>query len=195
MRLVAPAWLRGRRGLAVVFILAVVGHLANDAILDSPPGESASLIAWHLLFPVVLMLAAITTTRFAANWRIRGWARETRSPRRQFVEAVLALLLVTEFFAQLTAVCYRQGWFRTDGGITSMIEVERYYLWNFVDAIPVLEVPKTLNWAEPVTFTDHASGAMLLAYKILIVIPFVALITALWRRLQWPDDTPPTSGG
>ena len=53
-------------------------------------------------------------------------------------------------------------------------------LWNLLDGIPVFKVPDTLNWKLSHPFTDHLSGGIVLAYKVLVVFPALGLIAGLF---------------
>ncbi len=55
-----------------------------------------------------------------------------------------------------------------------------YFVWNFLDAIPYLEIPRTLSWELGFEFTDHVTPVLLLAYKILIIGPVIALAVTVW---------------
>jgi hypothetical protein len=51
-----------------------------------------------------------------------------------------------------------------------------YYLWNFSDAIPVIKLPETVNWELDWTYVDNASGWLLLLYKVLVIVPILAVV-------------------
>lgn len=55
-----------------------------------------------------------------------------------------------------------------DGSPWRMFEA---YLWNLADAVPILKVPRTLNWCEPFRFEDFGGGLLLLAYKVVFIVP------------------------
>jgi hypothetical protein len=63
-----------------------------------------------------------------------------------------------------------------------------HYVWHFLDAIPLLKIPQTLNWRDPLTLESHAAGAGLLAYQLLIVLPVVTTVTALIKRSSDPQS-------
>ena len=49
-----------------------------------------------------------------------------------------------------------------------------FYIWHFLEAIPLLEVNKTLRWEEPLKYTKVGVGWMLLLFKITVIIPVIA---------------------
>jgi hypothetical protein len=57
------------------------------------------------------------------------------------------------------------------------------YAWHFLNSVPSLKIPETLLWNEPLAYKDHLSGALLLAFKIVVVAPVIASF-AVWIRLR-----------
>jgi hypothetical protein len=56
-----------------------------------------------------------------------------------------------------------------------------YVIWQSLDLVPFLNIPKTLNWSLHRTFTDPWSGGILLALKLFIVLPVVKTAADLAR--------------
>jgi hypothetical protein len=132
---------------------------------------------------IVLMLRVTRFYRLWVFWRL---------PREQqrwtlIGDFLVALVVVTFAFVEIGIASVVDGhWFRfrTAEGPYTLGSISDstfwvYYVWNFLDAIPVLKIPETLNWKAPVTFTDHASGALLLAYRVTMVIPLVGFIVGV----------------
>jgi hypothetical protein len=59
-----------------------------------------------------------------------------------------------------------------------------YYAWNFFNAIPYLEIPRTLGWELRLGFTDHVSPVLLLMYKLALVGPVIAIGQLAWQDLR-----------
>jgi hypothetical protein len=57
------------------------------------------------------------------------------------------------------------------------------YLWHFMSSVPSLKIPETLLWPEPFHYKDHLSGVLLLAFKIIVIVPVIASFT-VWARLR-----------
>jgi hypothetical protein len=51
------------------------------------------------------------------------------------------------------------------------------YLWHFMSSVPGLKIPETLLWPEPFRYKDHLSGVLLLAFKIIVIVPVIASFT------------------
>jgi hypothetical protein len=59
-----------------------------------------------------------------------------------------------------------------------------FYVWSFLNAIPVLEIPQTLRWELHVDFTDHVSPVLLLLYKVAVILPAIATGRFAWRETR-----------
>ena len=59
-----------------------------------------------------------------------------------------------------------------------------YYVWNFLNAIPVLEIPKTLGWELRFRFIDHVNPVLLLLYKVALIGPMIAAGTLVWQDVR-----------
>jgi len=58
-----------------------------------------------------------------------------------------------------------------------------FYAWHFLDSIPGLKVPATLQWEQPYNYTDTLSGVLLLSFKLLVIIPVIGSFT-VWTRVR-----------
>jgi hypothetical protein len=64
-----------------------------------------------------------------------------------------------------------------------------FYFWHLIDAVPLFEITQTLRWPPPISYQDSAIGALLLAFKIIFIVPMIALVI---QYLRTPDDDPRT---
>jgi hypothetical protein len=56
------------------------------------------------------------------------------------------------------------------------------YLWHFFNSVPSLKITETLLWEEPFQYKDRLSGALLLAFKIIVIVPVIASFAAWWKE-------------
>ena len=77
----------------------------------------------------------------------------------------------------------------------TVLTVGRYYLWNLLDAIPALKVPETLNWKLEVDLTDSWAGGILLAFKIVAIVPILRGVFALVEQAKERNATPRVASG
>ena len=98
--------------------------------------------------------------------------------------SLLLVLIPTVFFASITALLLDHGKIAVAEGQLPEHRLSfssfAYYLWNLADAIPVLEVPKTLNWTLDYSLGGWLAGSLLLLYKLVLIVPFVRLLTVLF---------------
>lgn len=146
-----------------------------------------------------LGLLAVATV-FTAGGRL-VYLRVTKRALEEIVAAVEADRLVagssivilvgiaTGGFAGTSVLLYDQGVGALSGGqpegTALATAIYWYYLWHLASSVPLLEIPSTLNWELRYTFTDHVHGALLLAYKVVVIVPLLSLaayVVARWIR-------------
>ena len=72
--------------------------------------------------------------------------------------------------------------------VTSML------LWYLADAVPVLKVPETVNWAPALRFPTWEGGSLALLYKLVLILPAAHLLTYALARL-WGAERGDEDGG
>jgi hypothetical protein len=56
-----------------------------------------------------------------------------------------------------------------------------FYTWNFLDAVPLLEVNETLRWEEPIEYRGALAAWLVLAVKVAVILPVVQLVRTYWK--------------
>jgi hypothetical protein len=133
-----------------------------------------------LTLSVCALLAEISLTRGVLVFSDYYAAYSPRKPYgREGILITLGLFVsLTAIFAALTTIRLGLGTVTEAKPIDTpfVLDAFAYYLWNFLDAIPALEVPETLGWSMPAELTDPLSGVLLLAYKVLAIFPLVWIL-------------------
>ena len=62
-----------------------------------------------------------------------------------------------------------------------------FYVWQSFEVIPALSVNDTLHWEVPLDYGGRA-GVVVLAFKVLILLPLVPVFLAAWRARRAPQD-------
>jgi len=62
------------------------------------------------------------------------------------------------------------------------------YAWSVVNAVPLLNLTETLAWKAPYVFSDEGGRLMVLAFKLLLIVPLFQLGGRALRRRVWHDD-------
>jgi len=79
--------------------------------------------------------------------------------------------------------------FRTLGGdaVRSTGQLADFFVWHSFEQIPVLGVNDTLQWEMPLEYGGGA-GFLVLAFKVLILLPLVPVFLAAWRHRKPPPE-------
>lgn len=59
-----------------------------------------------------------------------------------------------------------------------------FFLWHFLNAVPVLKITDTLLWDPPLTYDQPVVGWILLAFKISVISPVIAAFGWSWKRFR-----------
>jgi hypothetical protein len=165
---------------------------------------------------LALTVVAVGLTRFYQRWQF--WRVPRERPLTTVAATIVALFLLVEAFTAVTSLAVQEGEVAASGyfsglsdaararakergsgfsGSTFLLptdadlyqEMERFYLWHLLDAVPTLKIPETLNWDKPaVELTDKRGGGLLLVFKILVVLPVIRLGVQLWKRFSAPSS-------
>lgn len=152
--------------------------LLTDEALDASLGWrlllAAGISAYGLAAGAGAYALALRSTRKRVLGLVGRWSREDL----WFLGALL-VILPTVAFASVSAFLVHEGSIgvkgasQTDRDLT--VSTFETFLWNLADAVPVLKVPKTRDWEPALKFTTMTGGALVLAYKLLLVLPLAQL--------------------
>lgn len=96
-------------------------------------------------------------------------------------------LLAVLSFGSLTALLYQHGMASIAGSRVShdtiMAKSLDFYMWQLVDTIPVLEIPKTARLTPPYTYRDHWTGILVVIFKAFIILPLIRTSVLAYRKL------------
>lgn len=144
------------------------------------------------------MIGVLTLPRWRSLWVRPCRKRWLASPAVAFTTLVIAFIVTGEF-AFVSTFLYLQGIATTSPQrpLTDPVNASYwYYIWNFLNAIPILELPQTLGLDPPFRYTDPWSRLLLLIYKIVLIGPVIATMVLIWRdarRLRYKTKGPERS--
>ena len=136
------------------------------------------LVAWGLLLFGELYLLSIENYRE----KFFAWVRRNFGGWALYWFFFTLLYVAPGFFGSVTYMLVKIDilpWTPVNQEITSS-QVSNFYLWHFVDAIPLLKVNSTLRWQEPLTYDNGGIGFLLLLFKIVVISPVIA--SFIWYR-------------
>jgi hypothetical protein len=182
---ISASWVNGLSALAAIALAAYVSRpllteQGRRALLGNGKGERR--VTW--LCPLSDLIASRAVppsdpSTIDEHRRRRRYAMATESV---LVAIACVIFGFTVLFSYLGV--HRYGVHLT-GGPASRAEITRassaYVIWHSLDLVPLLDIPHTLNWRLERTFTDHTSGAILLAMKLFIVGPVLRTAALLLR--------------
>jgi hypothetical protein len=145
---------------------------------------------WAIFFLSLTFFSVIGYTQFWRNWVF--WKRDDSAGAKTIIAGTLvALIMLMIYFSAITSVLVTKKYLSTeqDLGSNSTYKLEAYHAWQFLDAIPGLKIPQTLNWAEPKygfsqeqATSRYVGGALLLLFKLLVIIPVIGAIKYAWDQ-------------
>lgn len=200
----------------VITIGARFAISAGDSLIYAPEPWQIGLVTLVL----ATTAATLKVTGFYKWWLF--WRPPTVERSWHAVAATLvALFVLVETFALLTGVLTSvgaitvsgyefvaqrrpalvPGWgtsYWGPGGAEVYRSYEAIYFWHLMDAIPALEATDTLDWALIHEPEGRRGGAIILCFKILVVLPFITLTKALLAKregqeVEGPAEPPPVS--
>jgi hypothetical protein len=111
----------------------------------------------------------------------------SRTTRVLLIELFACFAMLTSFISILLAALYQAHVVGAKGNLnlTSAFQAGNLAcLWHFLDLVPVLKVPETLNWKLTHPFTGLSAGLLMLVYELLVAIPVIAVGTELVGRAR-----------
>lgn len=164
-----------RRGLAAaVSAAAAVGvaagllHLLVQVALRSDTG---------LQWLAVGVVAAIAAVLLAIVGRSTVICLAVPQPLRAHLIALLlsvaALLAAVQACAAATVVLAERT--------VSLWHAEQLYAWHLLDAVPLLSIPRRLDWAPPAGVAGDGQRAVLVLFTIALIVPLVRTAVAIYQ--------------
>jgi uncharacterized protein (TIGR02246 family) len=145
-----------------------------------PLGLHLLVIAFWAL--VVSLWVRIISGEFGKEMFIESYVNGILWP--PFVYSISLLVMAASVFASISVTLQRCGYATFKPPLPNDLSpVVDFYMWHFVNLIPGLGIPETLRWAQPYQYSDHLSGAVLLIFKIAVILPVIASFK-LWHDVR-----------
>jgi hypothetical protein len=102
-----------------------------------------------------------------------------------FLFSIALLLFAVLCFASLSSTLNDHGLIRFEPAIArgEFWRFQDFYAWHFLNSIPGLKITETLKWPQPYDYKDSFSGALLLVFKLVVIIPVIGSFT-VWNRMR-----------
>ena len=183
------AWLWFCVWAFVSLVPLTVFRFLSEYILTnfSLPFQIAAFTGWGLLLAGTLLLIATERNRdrlFEVLQKVGGLTPVIYSVN-VLMMAVIFFSAVTYVMASHEIVTLRS---RTGQpiGLASLLD---FYVWHFLEAVPLLKVNQTIRWDEPWTYDSSAVGWILLLFKLVVIVPVIGAFIGYWKRQTGPART------
>src|SRR5262245_13349131 len=149
--------------------------------------QMACFVLWGVLLGAALL--SISTKK---------WRQRVLEPLARYNIALPAaysfqvLMLACLFFSSVTFVLVQSNLMSMTGGSADAVtpgSISDFFLWHFLDAVPLLEVTETLGWRPPLTYDSFSVGCMLLLFKTVVILPVIGAFT--WYGTRERSATEP----
>ena len=131
---------------------------------------------------VSLLWVRIISGEFGKEMFIESYVNGILWP--PFVYSISLLVMAASVFASISVTLQRCGYAKFEPPLPNDLSpVVDFYMWHFVNLIPGLGIPETLRWTQPYQYSDHLSGAVLLIFKIAVILPAIASFK-LWHDVR-----------
>ncbi len=167
-------------GVAVTLIvLVVMGVLARGL-------TTLGLLYWGLPGSIVVavVLSALCVLQLTgvvvAFVRAGSGQHGTAWQMGNLILVLMSLGLYVETFASVT-VCLWRGAGQHVGPWSDLWNAESFYLWQVVRSIPLLDITGTVHWREPAYGAAHTPGGLVLAFKVLVILPLIQAAISGYR--------------
>lgn len=170
---------------------------------------------WLPLLPLAVLTVYIVTFAMRPGnpvaWLFtvfsRGHTLQDASPGLQvsiavvsLLQALISILLAFELFAGWTAYWVNlgvAGFEPTGSGPVTLWAVEKSYLWNALDMVPLLDINHVLRFAEPPGPADWKAGFVLVLFRAIVLVPIAGIFLIAARaaidgisKRSFAEDTP-----
>src|SRR5205823_3504701 len=55
-----------------------------------------------------------------------------------------------------------------------------FYIWQFLDAVPILGATDALHWDAPLVYEGALIGWLVIAFKVAVIAPLIQLVRVSW---------------
>lgn len=155
--------------------LLILGpYLVTRPILQWQAGLCTPVHATVLcfFFAVLLTWALLISGDRGADLFKRIYRNGIKWP---FLFSISLLLFATLCFASLSGTLSDLGVVQFEPRLPrgEFWRLQDFYMWHFFNSIPELKIPDILLWPEPFKYKDHLSGALLLVFDVVVILPVI----------------------
>jgi hypothetical protein len=176
---------RGRHGWLLPLVLAPACFLLLSVLLPFLD------MVGPLVLVVMAMVAALFESLYAGLWAGQlPWMTASGAIWRALLWTFSLWVLALGVLAPLTRDLYEAGMVHVSDGIGNLAsgtsalatswDFAVLYAWHAFDAIPALDITKSLRWNEPVKYDGMELGLLVVVYRAAVLLPLIASLRGVW---------------
>lgn len=128
---------------------------------------------------------------------LRCWFRYRRRQDDGRVRATITLLAIAGYLYTLGVLWFAgathrfavHGWLGFNANhAPSLGRFGDVYVYHFADMIPLVSIPKTARWSEPIAQGHVGLGVMILMFEVMITVPLIAVARTVWANTSGADS-------
>jgi len=156
--------------VATIGVVALVRLVLTAAQFAGPVARwvAASMAALLALVLLVVVVRNVLISLVEPAHR--------RSLLLAFLTSAAAVMVSLEAFVAITAAMA--------GRDADLWAIERMYLWQLVDSVPLLDIPGRLEWMEPPALPGIDGRLLVLGFKLVVIPPLVRVAVALYTLVE-----------
>lgn len=167
-----------------IFMIAI-GFAYRGLQLSSEHLPQALHLIVVLIYMVVLVFGISLIATEKRRWDRIDKIREWFGPWGIIALPCLILIIAAAVFAFFTLILYENnvvaltspsGEPITEGSLLN------FYMWHFLELIPILKINDILQWSEPLQYSQARVGFLILLFQGLVVIPSIATVRFYWKH-------------
>jgi hypothetical protein len=172
--------------LASMVVVPIALLMATSAVMAAPLSVQLTVVVGFALVTVlistILYGVVFGHSRPVLLEHIAGWNKRDKA-----YWTALVVIVPTVGFATVTTCCVRHNVLLLKGTDAQDASVPflsfSTYVRSLADAIPFLDVSKTLGWKAGLRFREWQGNLLLLIYKVALIVPLLQLATLVLKRL------------
>jgi hypothetical protein len=171
-------------GWMLLAFLPVSGLLYLNRLVLEQLGLSVQIavfVIWGGLLAWWVGLVATETRRE----RLFRWLEERVGRFSPLAYSFNLLMFAMIFFSSVTYVFCAHGKLRFIGPPETKLSfdsLQSFYIWHFLEAVPLLKVNETLGFKAPLNYDSGLVGLVLLLFKLAVIVPVVACFASYWKN-------------
>jgi hypothetical protein len=146
---------------------------------------------------VVCLMASVALPAVLIPEGLQCWFRYRRRQDESRLRSTVTLLAIAGYLYTLGVLWFAgathrfavHGWLGFDANhAPSLARFGDVYVYHFADMIPLVSIPKTARWSEPIARGHVGLGVMILLFELLITIPLIAVARTVWAQTSGGDS-------